>query len=255
MGSSMYAKFEAGISAMRISRLARSVKRQRLTYLSYAKLRRLENALAETLALRADGTFLEFGVALGGSAVLIAEAASRAHQAFIGFDVFGLIPPPTSDKDDEASKARYRTIASGEAAGIDGDLYYGYRTSLYDDVVTAFERNGLAVDGRRISLVKGLFEDTWPDVDIRSVAFCHIDCDWYDPVRFCLQQVAPRLASGGRILLDDYHDYGGCLEATDEFLRVHPEFELLDGPNVILRRRAGVTQQTPHLESTNSSGP
>jgi asparagine synthase (glutamine-hydrolysing) len=224
----------ARLAPLRLSRLSRAVKDQKLTYLSDTKLLRLEQALRQ--ATTADGEFVEFGVALGGSAIMIANAAASARRRFFGFDVFGLIPPPASDKDDARSKTRYDVIASGQATGIGGDKYYGYRDNLYDDVVRAFQRNGLAVDGRSISLVKGLFEDTLPTTDTGCVAFCHIDCDWYDPVKFCLNQIAARLAPHGLILLDDYHDYGGCAQATREFLDANPDFALLDGPNVILRR-------------------
>jgi asparagine synthase (glutamine-hydrolysing) len=233
----VYSRVMARLAALRLSVLARAVKQQKLTYLSDAKLLRLEQALKQAAA--ADGAFVEFGVALGGSAIMIANAAAAARQRFLGFDVFGLIPPPTSDKDDARSKERYEIIASGQAAGIGGDKYYGYRDDLYDDVVKAFQHNGLAVDGRTISLVKGLFEDTLPNADIGRVAFCHIDCDWYDPVKFCLDQISPRLTPRGLILLDDYHDYGGCLQATNEFLRRNSDFVLEDGPNVILRRTPG----------------
>jgi asparagine synthase (glutamine-hydrolysing) len=231
---SLYRRVLARLASYRLSRLSQSVKRQKLTYLSDSKLLRLEQALRQ--AATTEGAFVEFGVALGGSAIVIANAAAAARQRFFGFDVFGLIPPPASDKDDARAKERYQTIASGQATGIGGERYYGYRDDLYDEVVKAFQGNGLAVDGRAISLVKGLFEDTLPRSEIGRVAFSHIDCDWYDPVKFCLEQIAPRLAPGGLILLDDYHDYGGCARATDEFLNANSDFVLDDGPNVILQR-------------------
>jgi asparagine synthase (glutamine-hydrolysing) len=223
------------LAPLRLSRLARAVKKQKLTYLSDAKLLRLDRALRQAAA--EDGAFVEFGVALGGSAIMIASAAVAARRPFFGFDVFGLIPPPISGKDDARSKQRYKVIVSGQATGIGGDSYYGYRDNLYDDVVKAFDHNGLAVDGRAISLVKGLFEDTLPGIELGRVAFCHIDCDWYDPVKFCLEQIVPRLTPSGLVLLDDYHDYGGCAQATREFLSANPAFVLSDGPNVILKKR------------------
>ena len=235
--SDLYGRLRNRMAVLRLSKLARAVKRQNLTYLSDAKLVRLEEALSAARTPHVDGAFIEFGVALGGSAILIAHEAARSGSRFMGFDVFGLIPPPSSNRDDRNSKARYETIASGQATGIGGEVYYGYRDNLYDDAIRAFHHNGLAVDGRTISLVKGLFEDTWPTMNVRSVAFCHIDCDWYDPVKYCLDQVAPVLSPGGTIILDDYHDYGGCQCATDEFLDANSDFELHDGPNVMLRRR------------------
>jgi asparagine synthase (glutamine-hydrolysing) len=222
--------------SLQLSPLARSVKRQNITYLSSAKLLRLENVL-RVASDRPKGVFLEFGVALGGSAILIAMAAKNKCR-FYGFDVFGTIPPPTSEKDDEKSKRRYETIVSKASPGIGGEMYYGYRPDLLNDVASAFAHNGLKVDGQDIALVKGLFQETWPMMKVGEVAFCHIDCDWYDPVKFCLDAVGPILAENGMILLDDYHDYGGCRIATNEFLMANIEFEMLDGPNVVLKRRS-----------------
>lgn len=232
----LYTRLEDRLLALRLSKMASAVKRQNLTYLSSAKLRRLENALQEARSAGANGAFLEFGVALGGSAILIAHAARQSRKPFFGFDVFGLIPPPSSDKDDKKSRERYETIISGKASGVGGETYYGYRQGLYDEVVQAFRRYGLTVDGARISLLKGLFEETWPRADVQEVAFCHVDCDWYSPVRFCLAHVAPKLSLRGVIVIDDYYDYGGCFRATNEFLTSNPNFELLDGPNIVVRR-------------------
>jgi asparagine synthase (glutamine-hydrolysing) len=234
--SSVYTRAAHKLSGLRIGRLAKSVRHDHLTYLSAAKLARIEGALRDIDRRGTEGAFLEFGVALGGSAIVIASAAARTGRRFVGFDVFGMIPPPTSDKDDAGSKERYQVIASGGAAGIQGDTYYGYRDDLYGEVVDAFARYGLSVDGQSVALVKGLFEETWPSVQIPSVAFCHIDCDWYDPVRFCLEQVSQKLSPQGVIILDDYHDWGGCRVATDEFVANHPQFRLNDGPNATLRR-------------------
>jgi O-methyltransferase len=225
------------LDGLAISAMARTVKRERLTYLSNRKLRRLEKILGTLASEGVQGSYLEFGVAMGGSAILIAAAARDARQPFVGFDVFGMIPPPESEKDDERSKKRYETIAAGKSKGINGDEYYGYRKDLYGDVVREFSGHGIEVDGTSVSLVKGLFEDTWPTRGIGAVAFAHIDCDWYDPVKFCVKETAALLAPAGIILLDDYRDYGGCRVATDEFLGGHPEFELEDGANAILRRR------------------
>ncbi len=44
-------------------------------------------------------------------------------------------------------------------------------------------------------------------------------CSWYEPVMTCLMRVFPNLVVGGSIILDDYHDWGGCRKATDEYLR------------------------------------
>jgi O-methyltransferase len=215
---------------------ARAVQRERLTYLSSKRLRRLESTVSATLVRETPGDILEFGVALGGSAIVLAQHARRHGRAFHGFDVFGMIPPPTSDKDDAKSKNRYEVIASGQSKGIGGDTYYGYRQNLFDEVMASFARHGIPVDGNTIALHRGLFQETWADFRAHAVAFAHVDCDWHDPVKFCLEQLAKRVSPGGVIILDDYHDYGGCRTATDEFLLAHREFRMEDGVTMLLRR-------------------
>src|SRR3546814_11592850 len=84
----------------------------------------------------------------------------------------------SSDLDDPKSKTRYEAIASGQAQGLNGDPYYGYRDDLYEHVSIQLARFGTPVDGARINLVKGLFEETLPSLDIERIAFAHIDCDW-----------------------------------------------------------------------------
>ncbi len=219
----------------RLGPVARAVLHDRLTYLSIEKLERIERALREVKAV--SGAMVEFGVAMGGSGIILARHCG-AGDRFLGFDVFAMIPPPASTKDDAKSKARYETIASGQSRGIGDDSYYGYRNDLLGDVKAAFARHGAPVDGRRVQLVKGLFEDSWADAAPDRIALVHIDCDWYDPVRFCLEAVADRLSSGGIIIIDDYHDYGGCRTAVDEFVAARPDYRMEAGANPFLRRQA-----------------
>lgn len=219
---------------MRLSDTGRQIREERLTYLPVRKLVRIEAALSEIRRRNVQGDIVEFGVALGGSAILLANEALNQRR-FFGLDVFAMIPPPDSDKDDSKSKERYRTIASGNAKGLGGDAYYGYRDDLYEHVSALLARFGAPVDGKQINLVKGLFQDTLPTLDINRIAFAHIDCDWYDPVRYCLAETAKRLSPGGLIVIDDYNDYAGCRTAVDEFLRLRPDFRMDGGQNPILR--------------------
>jgi O-methyltransferase len=218
-----------------LSATSRAVRRERLTYLSPAKLERLEEAMTTIEREKVPGDILEFGLALGGSGIVLARNATNGRR-FHGFDVFAMIPPPTSDNDDSKSKERYEKIAGGEAKGIGGDPYYGYRPDLFEHVQETFAKYGSPVNGSNVQLHKGLFEETWPKTDIRQVAFAHIDCDWYDPVKYCLESVAAKLSPGGIILIDDYHDYGGSRVAVDEFVANHPDYGFSDGPNPILRK-------------------
>jgi O-methyltransferase len=218
-----------------ISPISRRIKDTRLTYLTDEKLVRIEKAVADISRSGVPGSFVECGVALGGSGIIIATLMPEG-RAFHGYDVFGMIPPPTSEKDDEKSRARYETIRSGQSRGIGGDPYYGYVEDLYERVIGNFARFGQPVDGRRVTLYKGFFQDTLQPST--AIAFAHIDCDWYDPVKLCLDRIVPCLSDGAYVVLDDYNDYGGCRRAVDEFLARGPDVEVITrAPNFVFRRR------------------
>jgi asparagine synthase (glutamine-hydrolysing) len=217
----------------KLSPLARRVLEEDLTYLGPRKLLRIERCLADLDRDGVPGCFVETGVALGGSGIVIASHAGE--RGFHGYDVFGMIPPPGPDDPPEVHE-RYRVIASGESRGIGGGEYYGYRDDLYEQVVAAFAAHGLEVDGRARSLHRGLFEDTLR-LD-EPVAFAHIDCDWYEPVTLCLERLHPLLSPGGYLIADDYFDWEGARRACDEFLAAHADLERVhERGHLIVRRR------------------
>ena len=133
-----------------MSSIARRVKDAHLTYLNDKKLVRIEHAIEELARCGVQGCFVECGVALGGSGIMIASLMPEG-RAFHGYDVFGMIPPPASEKDDEKSRARYETIRSGQSRGIGGDQYYGYIDNLYDRVVENFGRFGQSFGCRQFN--------------------------------------------------------------------------------------------------------
>lgn len=223
-----------------ISPIARRVWRENLTYLSPTKLKQLETECRRIQEQKISGDFAEFGIALGGSAILLASRAKHV-RAFHGFDVFGMIPQPTSARDGAKSRERYDIIASGRSTGIGGAEYYGYRHGLYQQVTESFRQFGVPADNASVQLHKGLFEDTWRDAErqISCLALVHIDCDWYEPVRFCLENSNPRLTIGGAMIVDDYFAYPGAREATDEFLGRHGNYEVTCRElHLILRKTA-----------------
>jgi len=173
------------------------------------------------------GDLAEFGLALGGSAICIASKLA-ADQKFYGFDNFDLIPSP-EPVDGERPNSRYKIIESGQSSGIGGDLYYGYEKDRLAVVTRNFAKFGLPVDGERICLVKGLFQETLPRSLRGPIAFAHVDCDWYSPVKLCLAALHPLLTGGATVVIDDYGHWDGCTKATDEFVADHPDIALTAG--------------------------
>ena len=190
------------------------VRAERLTYVKADGLRELAAAVVALERDGVPGTIVEAGVARGGSAIVLA-AAKAPERPLKLFDVFGMIPPPT-EQDGPDVHRRYETIRSGQAAGPGGETYYGYRDDLLQEVRDAFTRHGFAPESHSVDLVQGLFEDT---IHLDGpVALAHLDGDWYESTRTCLTRIAPLLAPGGRLVIDDYYKWSGCRTAVDEYL-------------------------------------
>jgi hypothetical protein len=197
-------------------------REEHLTYLKPDNLRELASVVLDVETGGVPGLLIEAGTARGGSAIVMAAAKSPARPMKV-YDVFGMIPPPT-EHDGPDVHARYEKIAGGEARGVGGDTYYGYRDDLYEEVTDSFARLGVPVGDHSVELIRGLFEDTI-DLD-EPVAVAHLDGDWYESTMTCLTRIAPLLVPGGRIVLDDYYQWSGCRAAVDEYFKDRDGFRL-----------------------------
>jgi O-methyltransferase len=205
-----------------VARTIDQVTDERLTYLSRENLELLAAVVAEAERAGRPGLVVEAGTALGGAAIVMAAAKAPSRPMRV-YDVFGQIPPP-SGRDGEDVHRRYRTITAGEAQGVAGTTYYGYRQDLFTEVRESFARCGLPVEDNAVELVKGLFADTI--VLDEPVAFAHVDGDWYESTMTCLERLCPLLSPGGRLVLDDYYAWSGCAAAVDEYFAGRPGYRL-----------------------------
>lgn len=206
------------ITQPQISAEITRIRGSKLTFLSKKKMRILVREMDRVESEGIDGAVLEAGCALGGSAILLSKVKNPNRHMMV-YDVFEMIPPPTAE-DPEDVHLRYKTIVSREAEGFEGDEYYGYQENLFEKVVANFVESGVELEENEITLFKGLLQDT---MNVKGpVSLAHIDVDWFDPVKVCLERIYPNLSLGGVIVLDDYFDWGGCRKAVDEFLAVNP---------------------------------
>jgi O-methyltransferase len=115
------------------------------------------------------------------------------------FDTFKGLPPPTAEDPDF------------EIA----DLFTGDCVGTVDEVPCLFERLQVSTG---VQLVEGLFQDTLPVAPIQHIAILHIDGDWYESVKACLENLYDKVTPGGVVQLDDYGYWKGARKAVDEFL-------------------------------------
>jgi hypothetical protein len=197
-----------------VAAIVASVRDRKLSYLDRDALLDLADAATRLERNGIQGVFVEAGCALGGSTAVLA-AAKHPERLLKVYDAFGMIPPP-GPRDGQDVHERYRRISSGEARGIRGGEYYGYQENLLEQVARNLAGLGYPPDRLRVHLVPGLYEEALV-VDY-PVALAHLDCDWYDSVRVCLERLAPHIVPGGIVVIDDYFRWSGCRTAVDEFL-------------------------------------
>ena len=160
------------------------------------------------------GMLVEAGTALGGSAIVMAAAKSP------GAPDEGLRRLRDDPGAGRAATARTCTRATrrspaGEAKGLGGDTYYGYRDDLLGEVDRSFARLGVPADEHNVDARPGSVRGH--DRLDEPVALAHLDGDWYESTMTCLTRIAPQLVPGGRIVLDDYQSWSGCRRAVDEY--------------------------------------
>lgn len=156
--------------------------------------------LAERLdALGLAGDVVECGTCNGGSGAILAQVASRSplgrHTWLL--DSFQGLPPATAA--DGPRAAAYTGTCLGQQAAVRQVL------------------GRLGVPDEAVTLVPGWFEHTLPTLPVERVALLHIDADWYESVRLCLNLLFDRVPSGGFVVLDDYGYWEGCRNAWHEF--------------------------------------
>lgn len=159
----------------------------------------LANKCRETL-LQVPGNVLEVGTYRGGSLSRLAEVLMEICPEYrvIGIDTF--TGHPYSDGHPVHPKGKYSDV----------DL----------------QQLRCAIDeykwGAQVELHKGRVEEILSSLDIKEIAFAHIDCDLYLPVRYCALEIPPLMKKGGLIYFDDYgHEH--CPGATRAVREVFPE--------------------------------
>jgi O-methyltransferase len=157
------------------------------------------------------GDIVECGVYNGGSSALIASVclvSKNTRRNVWLFDSFEGLPPPTEMDGKKAMECGW---------WCHGDL---------KKVRKIYSK--LKIDPSRVHVVKGWFHETFPTAETGPIALLHIDADWYDSVKLCLDRFYDLVQPGGYIVIDDYGHWEGCRKATDEFLsRRCPGTELI----------------------------
>ncbi|HEX4780045.1 MAG TPA: TylF/MycF/NovP-related O-methyltransferase [Usitatibacter sp.] len=218
--------------------VAESIQFLRASALTYCgrpgKLEVVHEAAKRVEDAHVPGIFLEAGVAMGGSAIVIAKTKTRERELRL-YDVFEMLPPPSAN-DDPRSHAVYQEFIAGKAGSAVDRNYVDHASDLLAFTRENMAKLGVDPEAENIKFVKGLYERTL-EID-RPVAFAHIDCDWYDSVKLCIERVAGWVSPGGIMLFDDYNSFQGCKKAVDEWLPGDSRFRIVHSGWTVAVQRA-----------------
>ncbi len=193
----------------RLMLLAWRLKKTQRTYLSYAKLLSLARNIQLVHTSRKQPLQVaEFGVGRGGSATLLAWMVNKYGGKLALYDLFGLIPAPSS-MDGKQAQDRYEKIIHQE-----GEDYYGKIDNLLELVLKDIHR---VCPPEAIEVIQGKYEEILPGLqDGRVFSFVHIDCDWYESSMAVYRYLQNRLFTGAILQIDDYSKWEGSKRAFDD---------------------------------------
>jgi hypothetical protein len=168
------------------------------TLLDVARLANLWNLARMT----GPGSLMEVGSYLGGGALHISNACpDRPMYVFDTFSSFRSL-------DDE----------------LDGSFFQGQ----FSDTSVSYVERLFSSHNRGAEIISGYFHESAAGLDLKDVAFCHLDVDAYEATLGSLDFLADRLSRQSLIVLDDYRrTAAGVDRAVDEFLIGHPRFRCL----------------------------
>jgi O-methyltransferase len=200
------------------------------TMVGQARLFALFQAAKNICVNDIPGSFVECGVAGGGSSGMLAaiiERYSRRERRLFCCDTFAGMPTPTlHDRHD----------------GIHADDYGwgdGTCAAPLSSLIEIAERLGVR---EHIRPVEGLFADTLPEIrpEVGCIALLHLDGDWYSSTMDILDNLYSQVIEGAYLQADDYGFWEGCRQAIEEFqlrLGAPLDWKDIDGAGVFAWKR------------------
>ncbi len=196
------------------------------TMLTWRELSALYDAAATIERENIPGAIAEFGVCNGGSTGVMSAVVEASNREIWMFDSWEGLPEPTSEDVTCLGEKGEKGICLGSQERVQDLLF-----------------NKLGLARARKHFVKGWFDATVParGSQIGQIALLHLDGDWYDSIKICLDHLYDQVADGGFIVLDDYGYWEGAKKATHDFLDsrgIQVEIVMIDDTGAYFRKPA-----------------
>lgn len=164
--------------------------------------------LAETENV--SGDVVEFGCYMGDTSVKMAEAMRDWPEKWLWlYDSFEGLPEKTAE----------------DKSGDGWAFRPGELKASAELVASRFKKLSLPEP----VIMKAWFNELDSNEDLpKQISFALLDGDYYESIKTSLELVAPKLSSGGKIIVHDYRNSAlpGSAKAVNEFLENNPDFKL-----------------------------
>lgn len=190
------------------------------TMLSVERLTAIVRSTQYLVECRIPGDFAQCGVWRGGAALAMAltldSLQDYSRQIYL-LDTFNPADITYTDHDIDLEgftpQSWIKALAPDYSVG---------------EVLKVFGKFPYPMD--RIRVVEGRVETTLPLENPPSIAFLHVDVDFYHPSLHVLNHLYPHLVKGGILNLDDYGHWKGQRQAVDEYFtsQERPSFTFID---------------------------
>jgi O-methyltransferase len=174
------------------------------TMVGLTRLDNVQQCIETLVADEVPGDVIETGVWRGGAAIFmraVLDTCGQQDRVVWAADSFAGLPTPDTlmypaDSGDLHHKVEFLAVS-------------------LDEVKRNFSRYEIATDNVRF--LQGWFRDTLPTLRNEQWSLIRLDGDMYESTMLGLQQLYPRLSSGGYIIIDDYGAVEGCRQAVEDF--------------------------------------
>jgi O-methyltransferase len=172
---------------------------------------------------KVPGDIVECGVWRGGSSMAMALAlgaqGDTGRRLFL-YDTFeGMTAATSADVDDRGQRADALLAGAPKTEGG------AWAIASLEDVKRNMRLTRYPDD--RIVYVPGPVEHTLTGSAPEQIALLRLDTDWYESTKAEMDQLYPRLAVGGVLIIDDYGHWQGARRAVDEYFAARGEHPFL----------------------------
>ena len=180
---------------------------QAQTMIGLKRLNNIHELLEDVIERGIEGDVIETGVWRGGASIFM-RAVLKAHvvtnKKVWVCDSFEGLPLPEPDK----------------YPSDKGDVHHTFNfLAVSKEAVAAnFEKYGLLDD--QVCFIKGYFEDTLANISAENFCLLRLDGDMYSSTIVALEELYPKLSSGGYIIIDDFN-LGPCVEAVNNYRKTN----------------------------------